>query len=169
MLNNPLNNNIGAIDGMLVWIHKPTKWDVKEQGFCQMKCYCGHGQIMQAICDSMGQYLDIKKAFPSAFSNYFAFNFSKIKKKLEAGGFLYPGLALFGDNMYTSTSFMMTLFQSVGFSPKDAFHFFHLQLQINFDCAFEVLVHRGYIVEIYWCEHYNQDNVVSSLGIVQVA
>ncbi len=84
-----------AIDCVLVWIHKPTKWDVKQQGFGNMKCYCGcktkYGLNTKAICDLMGQLLDITIAFPGAFSNYCAFNFSKIKEKLEMEELLHPG------------------------------------------------------------------------------
>lgn len=141
-----LDNCAGAIDGMLVWIHKPTRKEMQRQGFGEMKCYCGrkkkYGLNMQAICDSMGRFLDIEIAFPGASSDYFAFHYSKVKKKLETDGFLYPGLALFGDNAYTNTPYMVTPFRSVSSGPKDAFNFFHSQLRINIECAFGMLVHR---------------------------
>ena len=140
------DNCAGAIDGMLVWIHKPTRKDMTRQGFGEMKCYCGRkkkfGLNMQAICDSMGNFLDIEIAFPGAASDYFAFHYSKIRKKLEIDGFLYPGLALYGDNAYTNTPYMVTPFRSVTTGPKDAFNYFHSQLRINIECAFGVLVHR---------------------------
>ncbi len=146
-----LDNYAGAIDGMLAWIHKPTKWDVKQQGFGEMKCYCGQKKKyrlnMQAICNSMGKFLDIEIAFPGASLDYFAFNFSKIKKKLEVEGFLYPGPALFGDNAYTNTLYMVTPFRSVSSVSKDACNFFHLQLLINIECAFGVLVHQWGILQ----------------------
>ena len=40
------DNCAGAIDGMLIWIHKPTKSDMKRQGFGEMKCYCGRKKNM---------------------------------------------------------------------------------------------------------------------------
>ncbi len=69
-----------------------------------------YGLNIQAICDSTGQLLDIEIAFPGAASDYFAFNYSKIRKKLEVEEFLYPGLALFGNNTYNNTPYMVTLF-----------------------------------------------------------
>ncbi len=39
------DNCAGAIDGMLVWIQKPTKQAMQQQGFGEMKCYCGRKEI----------------------------------------------------------------------------------------------------------------------------
>ena len=57
-------------------------------------------------------------------------------------GFLRPGLALFGDNVYVNSPFMCVPFRKVaGGTPEDAFNFFQLQVRINIECAFGILVH----------------------------
>ncbi len=76
---------------MLVWIHKPTKRDIQSQGFGEMKCFCGRkkkgGLNMQAICDSIGRFLDVDIAFPGATLDFFPFQNSLINKKLELNEF----------------------------------------------------------------------------------
>jgi hypothetical protein len=32
---------VGAVDGILIRIHKPSKSDMKRQGFGEVKCFCG--------------------------------------------------------------------------------------------------------------------------------
>ncbi len=52
-----------------------------------MRCFCGmkkkYSLNVQTMCDSMGSFLEIEIAFPGAASDFFAFNNSQIKKKLE--------------------------------------------------------------------------------------
>ncbi len=47
-----------------------TKQGMQQQGFGEMKFYCDckkeYSLNMQAICDSMGRFLDIEIAFPGA-------------------------------------------------------------------------------------------------------
>jgi hypothetical protein len=81
------DNCVGAVDGILIWIHKPSKSGMKRQGFGEMKCFCGrkkkYGLNMQGTCDSRGIFLDVEIAFPGVSSDYFAFQYSKLKAKLE--------------------------------------------------------------------------------------
>ena len=141
-----LESCAGAIDGMLIWIHKPSKQDMEEQGFGEMKYFCGRkkkfGLNMQAVCDSDKKFLDVEISFPGATSDYFAFYHSKIKQDLEKENFLYPGLCLFGDNAYVNTPYMATPFKAVSCGPKDDYNFYHSQVRINIECAFGILVHR---------------------------
>ena len=51
-----INTCAGAIDGILIWIHKPSKRDVKAIQFGPSKFFCGQkkkfGLNMQAVCDA---------------------------------------------------------------------------------------------------------------------
>jgi hypothetical protein len=50
--------------------------------------------------------------------------------------------SLFGDNAYVNTLYMATPYKGVKNGSKDAYNFYHSQLQINIECAFGQLVHR---------------------------
>ena len=144
----------GAVDGMLVWIHKPSTTDEQVIGIGPKKFFCGRkkkfGLNMQGVCDSRGYFLDVEIRFPGAASDFFAFDESSLKKKLEKEGFLgnarsarFGGkLCLFGDNAYVQTPYMCTPWKAVSGGSKDAFNFFHSQVRINIECAFGMLVHR---------------------------
>ena len=138
---------VGAIDGMLVWIHQPSKSDIKVIEFGPAKFFCGRkkkfGMNLQAVCDARGRFLDVDMSYPGATSDFFAFDQSEVKTLLEQDGFLHPGYCLFGDNAYVSTPYMCVPFRNVpGGSKEDAFNFFQSQLRINIECAFGMLVHR---------------------------
>ncbi|EJK67522.1 hypothetical protein THAOC_11427, partial [Thalassiosira oceanica] len=144
----------GAVDGMLVWIHKPSTRDERVIGIGPKKFFCGRkkkfGLNMQGVCDSRGFFLDVEVRFPGAASDFFAFDESGLKKKVEKEGFLgsapsslFGGkLCLFGDNAYVQTPYMCTPWKAVSGGSKDAFNFFHSQVRINIECAFGMLVHR---------------------------
>ena len=55
---------VGAIDGMLVWMDKPSVKVLKGAQVGAKKFYCGrkhkHGMILQAICNHKRQFMDIK-------------------------------------------------------------------------------------------------------------
>ena len=143
---------------MLVWIHKPSSYDEKVIGIGPKKFFCGRkhkfGLNMQGVCDSRGYFLDVEVRFPGPASDFFAFDESSLKKKLESSGFLgasvsstFGGkLCLFGDNAYVQAPYMCTPWKAVSSGPKDAFNFFHSQVRINIECAFGMLVHRWSIL-----------------------
>ena len=135
-----INCCAGAIDGILIWTHQPSSKDVKVIKFGSTKFFCGrkmkYGLNMMAVCDSRGRFLWVEARFPGAASDYYAFDESHLKKKLEKEGFLRPGLCLFGDNAYVNTPFMCTPWQNGSGGAKDAFNFFHSQLRINVECSF---------------------------------
>lgn len=73
-----LGNCVGAIDRLLVWIHKPTSIDVEENiGFGPKKFFCGRkkkfGLNMMGTCDSNGKFLDVEIKFPGSSSDFYAF------------------------------------------------------------------------------------------------
>ena len=93
--------------------------------------------------------MDVEIRHPGATSDYLAFAVSGLHRKLEGKNphderlpFLYPGLALYGDNAYMNTPWMVTPFRASPRGPKDAFNFYHSQVRINIECAFGMLVHR---------------------------
>ena len=104
---------------------------------------------MQAICDARRRFLDVEIQNPGATSDYLAFALSNLHKKLEGTNhvdeslpFLRPGLALYGDNAYVNTAYMVTPFKAAVGKAKDAFNFYLSQLRITIECAFGMLVHR---------------------------
>lgn len=144
-----IDNCVGAIDGILIWTHKPSNAFLEEFGVGPAKFFCGRkgkfGLNMQAVCDANGRFLDVYIGCPGAASDYYSFSDSPLKKKLENEGFLYPGLCLFGDNAYLNTPYMLTGFRNVSKQSdifKDAFNFYQSQVRINIECAFGQLVHR---------------------------
>jgi hypothetical protein len=139
---------IKAIDGILIWIHKPTEANCKDMGVGPVKFFCGrkkkYGLNMQAICDSKRRFLWVDIRFPGATSDYFAFEQTELFEKLQTDGFLRAGLCIFGDAAYVNAPYMCVPYRNVAGSDgsKDAYNFFQSQLRINIECAFGMLVHR---------------------------
>ena len=136
----------GAIDGMLVWTHRPSAVDLRRMKLKPRKFYCGRkkkfGLNLQAVCDAERRFLDICCMHPGATSDYLTFKTSSLFHKLETDGFLKPGLTLFGDNAYVSNRYMVTPFKAVTSGPKDAYNFYQSQTRIAIECAFGMLVQR---------------------------
>eukprot|EP00980_Cylindrotheca_fusiformis_P016201 scaffold4811_cov171-Cylindrotheca_fusiformis.AAC.9 len=139
---------VGAIDGILIWTHKANKNHIKNEEWGQeMTMFCDrkkkYGLNMQGTCDALGRFLDVEIKFPGSTSDYYAFQHTGLKKKVEQEGFLYPGLALFGDNAYKNSPYMVTPCQNAGEGfPCDDFNFFQSQVRISIESAFGMLVHR---------------------------
>mmetsp|Transcript_5526 Transcript_5526/g.7064 ORF Transcript_5526/g.7064 Transcript_5526/m.7064 type:complete len:256 (-) Transcript_5526:102-869(-) len=140
-----LANCVGAIDGMLLWIHKPNKNDLEDNiGFGPKNFFCGRkkkfGLNMMGTCDSRGYFMDVEIRFPGSSSDFCAFLNSSLKKKLEQVFFLANGLCLYGDNAYVNTPYMVVPFK--GSVDESKVNYFHSSLRINIECAFGILVHR---------------------------
>ena len=105
---------VGAIEGILIWIHKPSDSDCDMLGFGQTKFFCGRkkkfGLNMQAVCDAKRQFLWVDIRYPGTTSDFFAFDQSSLKDKLEQPGFLHSGLCLFGDAAYANSPYMCSPF-----------------------------------------------------------
>ena len=140
-----LANCASAIDGVLVWIHKPTKKDIQEIGCGESKFFCGQkkkfGLNMQAVCDANGKFLDVEIRMPASSLDFYAFLQSDLRKRLEHNNILAAGLALYGNNAYVNTPYMVVPFKGIQEGAKDAYNFFHSSLCINIECAFGMLVH----------------------------
>ena len=140
-------NCVGCVDGMLVWIDRPSEKARTGSNVGSSKYFCGrkkkYGMVLQAVCDDHRRFLDFDISQPASTSDYLTFcSCDLLKKKLTQSGFLKPGLTLYGDNAYVNTSFMTTPFKAVSGGIKDSFNFYHSQLRINIECAFGMLVHR---------------------------
>ena len=139
----------GAIDGILIWIHKPSPKDCMDNGCDEGKFYCGrkkkYGLNCQAVCDVKGQILDISILYPGSTSDCLAFEGMSLFQKLEEG-LLAPGLCIFGDNAYLNTPYMATPYAAVSGGTMDSYNFYHSQLRIRIECAFGILTKRWAIL-----------------------
>ena len=139
-------NCAGAIDGMLLWIEKPTAADCEEAECGPAKFFCGRkskfGLNFQAICDAEGRFLDVFIGNPTSTSDFLSFTTSPIYFKLDVPNFLAKGLSIFGDSAYVNCRYMVTPFKAVKSGPKDAFNYYQSQLRIKIECCFGMFVHR---------------------------
>lgn len=143
------NSCAGAIDGVLIWIHKPSRKDCLDAGCDEGKFHCARkhkfGLNCQAVCDVRGRILDISVLYPGSTSDCLAFEGMSLFQKLEHG-ILAPGLCLFGDNAYINTPFMATPYPAVSGGTQDYYNFYHSQLRIRIECTFGMLTHRWSIL-----------------------
>jgi hypothetical protein len=136
----------GAVDGILIWIHKPS-FECTREALCDAgKFFCGRkhkfGLNCQAVCDADGRFLDISILFPGSTADCIAFEGSTLYQRLK-DGLLAPGLSLFGDNAYLNAIFMATPYAGgAATGSRDAYNFYHSQLQIQIECAFGKLTQR---------------------------
>ena len=144
----------GAIDGILIWMLKPSLKEARECGVDQKKFLCGRkhkfGLNCQAVADCRGRFLDISIKYGGASSDCLAFEASELHTRLENGLMKKDGenerFVLFGDNAYLNTAYMATPFTNVAGDPnraaEDNYNFYHSQLRIRVECAFGMLVQR---------------------------
>jgi hypothetical protein len=135
----------GAIDGILIWIYKPSQKDCKDNGCDEGKFYCGskkkYGLYCQAVCNVKGQILEISILYSGSTSDCLAFESMSLFQKLEEG-ILAPGLCIFGNYAYLNTPYTATPFAAVSGGTMDAYNFYHSQLRIWIECAFGILTSK---------------------------
>ena len=140
----------GAIDGLLIWIGKPTPADCEEMRCDSGKFFCGRknkfGLNCQAVADRRGRILDLSITFPGSTSDCLAFEASSLYQRLNTNGFLAEGLCLFGDSTYLNAPYMATPFTGATAGSVDAYNFYHSQLRIRVECAFGMLTERWAIL-----------------------
>jgi hypothetical protein len=140
---------VGAVDGILIWIHRPSETDCTTAACAPAKFFCGrkhkYGLNCQAVCDARGRFVDVSLVFPGSTSDVLSFESSTFFSKLDEG-LLADGLCLFGDNAYINSPFMATPYSGVSGGYKDSYNFYHSQLRINIECAFGWLVQRWSIL-----------------------
>ena len=134
----------GAVDGMLIWIHKPSQCCCKEASCQNGKLLCERknkfGLNLQVVADAYDHFLDVSIVYPGSTSDCLAFEGMDLYTQLE-GGILHNNLCLFGDNAYVNSSYMATPFLSAN-TLQDTYNFFHSQLRIRVECAFGMFTER---------------------------
>jgi DDE superfamily endonuclease len=182
----------GALDGILIWTHRPSEANVAAASRDIGKFFCGqkhkYGLNMQAICDAQGRFLDVLLMFPASTSDIPLFESASIYQKLQDGllapGLYNPlsshcfltdsrflcltGLCLFGDNAYINSPFMATPYSGTKGGIKDAYNFCHLQLQINIECAFGHLVHWWGILWSLFPQHITLKKTIALVMVTQL-
>jgi hypothetical protein len=129
----------GAIDGVLIWMHKPSLKEADAAGVGQKKFLCGRknkfGLNCQAVCDVRGRILDISITYGGSSSDCLAFEASDLHRRLE-DGLLADGLVIFGDNAYLNTKYMATPYPNVAGhdqdKSRDNYNFYHSQVSGQF-------------------------------------
>ena len=135
----------GAIDGILIWILKPSKADAATSKIGQKKLLCGRkgkfGLNCQAVSDVRGRILDISIGYGGSSSDLLAFESSDLHHRCE-DGLMKNSVVLFGDNAYLNSRYLATPFSNVSGNEeqktKDDYNFFHSQLRIQVKCAFGI-------------------------------
>ena len=138
---------VGAIDGMLVWVTRPTRTECDRIKVGAARFFCGrkkkYGVALQAVCDAERRFTDVYIGLPASASDHLVFSQSPLKTKLERDGILAPGLALFGDAAYMNNKYMVAPFRNASFrTQKDDFNYYQSQVRINIECAFGMLTQR---------------------------
>ena len=122
----------GAIDGILIWMTKPTVPNCTAAGVGQKNFLCGRkhkfGINCQAVSDRRGRFLDISMGYGGASADCIAFEASDLYRRLQ-NNLLAPNLVLFGDNAYVNSTFMATPFPKVGAGSRDNYNFYHSQVR----------------------------------------
>jgi len=134
-------NCAGAIDGMLIWIEKPTEKQCAIATVGSKKWFCGRkkkfGIALQGTCDVNGKFLDVSMEHPASTSDFLAFSTSPLKDQLEQEGFLADGLCLFGDLAYVNCRYVCTPHrQSSAGSAEDNYSFYHSQVSHHLNLKF---------------------------------
>ena len=136
----------GAIDGLLIWMEKPSLTSCEEAACGPKKFFCGRkkkfGMNLQGTVDHHCRFFDLSVNHPASTSDYLSFTTMDLFHKLEKPGFLASGLCLFGDNAYVSAPYMATPYKNVRGGSKDDYNFYHSQVRIRVECAFGMLVQR---------------------------
>ncbi len=139
-------NCAGAVDGVLIWIHRPTERDCTAAHCDPAKFFCARKRKFalncQAVSDCRGRILDISIRCPGSSSDLYAFEMSTLYQKLQNENFLAPGLCIFGDNAYVNTPYMATPYPNVSGGDKDSYNFYHSQVRIRVECCFGMLSQR---------------------------
>ncbi len=81
------NNCAGAIDGILIWIIKPSEEIANDAGCGQRKFFCGRkgniGLNCQAVSDVHGIFLNVSIGLPGASSDCIVIEGSDLYERLE--------------------------------------------------------------------------------------
>ena len=122
---------VGCVDGMLLWIEKPSKADCLEMKTGDARFYCSrksrYGFNLQAVCDAHCRFTRVWIKTPGASSDFLSFLRSELYSELE-DNLLMDGLVLFGDSAYVSNNYMVTPYRKARSGFKDDFNFYQSQV-----------------------------------------
>jgi hypothetical protein len=131
----------GAIDGILIWMAKPTSKHAKNAEVNQGKFLCGRkgkfGLNCQAVSDVRGRILDVSIGYSGSSSDCLAFERSKLFERCEAG-LMKNGKVLFGDNVYLNTQYMATPYTNGKMTTIFSIHSCKSELSAVLECLFSV-------------------------------
>ncbi|KAL7477054.1 hypothetical protein ACHAW6_006566 [Cyclotella cf. meneghiniana] len=168
-----IRNCAGAIDGILIWILKPSLAEAKKVGVDQKKFFCGRkhkfGLNCQAVSDVRGRIIDISIKCGGSSADCLAFEASTLFRRLEEGLMHCDEgnerFVLFGDNAYLNCPYMATPFTNVSGDPnrvqEDSYNFYHSQLRIRVECAFGMLVQRWGILRMAMPRKFTVRKIIS--------
>lgn len=136
-----LRGCLGAVDGIVIKIKKPSKKDTPcPQEFWNRKGY--YAFVLQAVCDADRIFrFGSCQAYGNTHDSL-AFSISSLGKKLDSGEF--PELYfIVGDEAYRASDYLLAPFSGRQLPrDKDTFNFFQSRMRINIECAFGLLVQR---------------------------
>lgn len=143
------NQVVGAIDGLLIWILKPSACECKKlkvAGNATFRCHRKdkYGMNLQAICDHRLKFIWADIQWPGATSDYMAWVTSDLHHDMEdsSTNILLPGMTIIGDNAYVKKPYMAVPFKGRQDGHKDGYNFYLSQLRITIERCFGVFVHR---------------------------
>ena len=133
-----INNCVGALDGWVVKIKKPTKSDGVDnpQSFYSRKGY--YGINAQVIVDKRKKILSRSVMSRGAEHDSTAFRNSELYKWLmNYQTMAQKGFHFIGDSAYALKSFLLTLYDNAAHgSAEDNYNFFHSSSRISVECCF---------------------------------
>ena len=97
---------VRCVDGLVIWIHKPTKEECEASGVDESKYFCGRkhklGLNIQAVCDHKKRFTNVSIWYGDSTLDHLAFEISGLKKKImPVPGFFTDELCFFGDNAFS--------------------------------------------------------------------
>ena len=120
---------IGCVDGMLLWLERPTEIECEKAKCGAKKFLCGRkskfGLNFQGTCDAECGFLDVSMRHPGSTSDFLAFSASSLYYKLETPNFLAPGLCLFGDAACVNCRYFATPYKAVSSGTKFDYNYHH--------------------------------------------
>ena len=105
-----------------------------------------YGLNMQVVCDAQRPFTFVSIQHPASASDYLSFITSNLHTQLTESHSLSKGFCLYKKNAYINEFFMAVPFPTKG-KVLEIFTIFHLQVQINIECAFRIFTNRWQLLK----------------------
>lgn len=137
----PLCGCVGALDGIVVAIHRPHLKDCNNpNSYWNRKGF--FGIPVQAVCDARGRFLFVSSKCAGSTHDSSAFEITSLGRFLSSGC-LKEGFWIAADEAYPCSDVLLTPWPSSTLNEeKDAFNFHLSSLRIHIEQAFGMLVNR---------------------------